>query len=95
MTAPTAVANFRTKLEAETAAGLLVAEGIRYLIQSTEGMGYGPLPPGATLFVLASDAAKAREILDDAGVPVLGDESIEGDEPGGLFESSPPEEEEE
>lgn len=94
MIAQTAVANFRTKLEAETAAGLLEAEGIRYLIQSTEGAGYGPLPPGATLFVLASDAASAREVLADAGIPVLGEVGA-GDEDADFFETGAPEEDEE
>jgi hypothetical protein len=53
------LANFRTKTEAEAAAGLLKNAGIPYLIQSAEGMLHGPLYPGATIYV-------APELLDDA-----------------------------
>lgn len=70
MDAPFRVANFRTKLEAETAAGLLEEARIPYLIQSSEGMLYGPLPPGATLYVAGENADRARAILCDAGVSV-------------------------
>ena len=65
MEEPVAVANFRTKMEAEIAAAALDEEGIPYLIQSQEGMLYGPLYPGATLYVPAADAARAREIIPD------------------------------
>jgi hypothetical protein len=51
-------------------AGFLAGAGIPYLIQSSEGMLYGPLPPGATLFVTEENAARARAILRDAGVAV-------------------------
>lgn len=60
-----AVANFRTKMEAEIAAEVLSKEDIPYLIQSQEGMLHGPLYPGATLFVAAEHAARAREIIPD------------------------------
>jgi hypothetical protein len=63
----TAIANFRTRLEAETASGLLAAEGIPYLIQSREGAGLGPGPAGASILVREKHAAQAREILEDAG----------------------------
>ncbi len=59
-----AVANFRTKMEAEAAAGLLANEGIPSLIQSQEGMMHGPLGPGATVYVADRDAERARELLD-------------------------------
>jgi hypothetical protein len=67
------LANFRTKTEAEAAAGLLKNAGIPYLIQSAEGMLYGPLFPGATIYV-------APELLDDAR-DVLGIAEEEDEEP--------------
>lgn len=70
MDAPVRIANFRTKLEAETVAGFLDGAEIAYLIQSGEGMLYGPLPAGATLYVAEGDAARARAILRDVGVEV-------------------------
>lgn len=70
MDAPVRIANFRTKLEAETVAGFLDGAEIAYLIQSGEGMLYGPLPQGATLYVAGENADRARAILRDAGVPV-------------------------
>ncbi|UCC73933.1 MAG: DUF2007 domain-containing protein [Gemmatimonadota bacterium] len=57
------VANFRTKTEAEAAAGLLKNAGIPYLIQSAEGMLHGPLNPGATIYVAPEAADRAREVL--------------------------------
>lgn len=69
----TPVANFRTKTEAEAAAVLLKNEGIPYLIQSQEGMLYGPLYPGATIYVPPEAAERAREIL------ALDDEEEEGE----------------
>jgi hypothetical protein len=62
------VANFRTRLAAELAATALKAAGVPFLIQSAEGMGYGPLPPGADIRVHPSDAARARTILSESGV---------------------------
>jgi hypothetical protein len=63
----TAIANFRTRLEAETASGLLVAEGIPFLIQSREAAGLGPGPAGASILVREEHAGQATEILRDAG----------------------------
>ena len=60
---PVAIANFRTKLEAEMAAGLLDTAGIPYLIQSTEGILHGPLSPGATILVGETAASHARVVL--------------------------------
>jgi hypothetical protein len=63
-----AVANFRTRLEAEWAARLLELEEIPSVVQSPEGAGYGPLPPGSIVYVAADDAERAREVLQDAGL---------------------------
>ena len=60
---PVAIANFRTKLEAEMAAGLLDNAGIPCLIQSTEGILHGPLSPGATILVGETVASHARVVL--------------------------------
>ena len=60
---PVAIANFRTKLEAEMAAGLLDNAGIPCLIQSTEGILYGPMSPGATILVGETVAPHARVVL--------------------------------
>ncbi len=60
---PVAIANFRTKLEAEMAAGLLDNAGIPYLIQSTDGILYGPMSPGATILVGETVAFHARVVL--------------------------------
>jgi hypothetical protein len=68
MDAPVAIANYRTKLEAETAAGVLAAEKIPYLIQSGEGAMVGPLSPGATLFVTRENAERARTLLEESGL---------------------------
>ena len=57
------IANFKTRAEAEAAAGLLENEGIPYLIQSQEGMMHGPLFPGASIVVVPELAEQAREIL--------------------------------
>lgn len=57
------LANFRTKTEAEAAAGLLKSAGIPYLIQSAEGMLHGPLFPGATIYVPPEALDHARSIL--------------------------------
>ncbi len=58
-----AIANYRTHLEAEVAAGFLENAAIPYLIQSAEGMLHGPLGTGATILVRAEHAARARGIL--------------------------------
>jgi hypothetical protein len=58
-----AVANYRTRLEADLAARFLDAAGIPYVINSSEGMLYGPLGVGATILVRAADAQVARETL--------------------------------
>ena len=61
------LANFRTKTEAEAAAGLLKNAGIPYLIQSAEGMLHGPLFPGATIYVAPELLDKAREVFGMTG----------------------------
>lgn len=58
-----AIANFRTKAEAELAAGLLDAAGIPYVLQSQEGVLHGPLNPGASILVSESVAEHARAVL--------------------------------
>ena len=60
-----AIANYRTHMEAEVAAGFLVNAAIPYLIQSAEGMLHGPFGTGATILVRAEHAALARGILVD------------------------------
>jgi Putative prokaryotic signal transducing protein len=62
------VANFRTKMGAEMAAGLLQEREIPYVIQSTEGILHGPIMPGATILVPASAVEEARQILADANM---------------------------
>jgi hypothetical protein len=57
------VATFRTRLDAEIAAGLLQEAGIPYVIQSAEGIGVGPLPPGASLLVARDRLEEARSVL--------------------------------
>ena len=64
MDSPVAIANFRTKLEAEIAGGILENAGIPYLIQHSEGILHGPLSPGATIMVSPDLAANARAALD-------------------------------
>ncbi len=66
MTDTVQVASFRTRLDAELAAHALDALGIPYVINSAEGMGSGPLGPGAILLVRAADAELAREIFGKA-----------------------------
>ena len=62
------IANFRTKLDAEIAGGLLDNAGVPYIIQSQEGMLHGPIMPGATILVSAEDEDQARQILSDASM---------------------------
>lgn len=64
-----AVANFRTRLETEVAANVLTANGIPFVIQSGEGMLYGPMPTGSTLLVHEQDATLARELLGTGDHP--------------------------
>ena len=66
MDGPVEIANFRTKLEAEMAGGLLENAGIPFLIQSTEGMLHGPINPGATLLVGREMVAQAKAVLGKA-----------------------------
>ena len=66
MDKPVPIANFRTKWQAEAAAGLLENKGIPFVIQSTEGMLHGPINPGATILVSESTAARAKKLLEDA-----------------------------
>lgn len=63
MTDTVAVANYRTRLEADVATRFLDAAGIPYVVNSAEGMLYGPLGTGATILVRAADADLAREAL--------------------------------
>jgi hydrogenase maturation factor len=58
-----AIANFRTKVEAEIAGAMLKAAGIPYVLQSTEGMLHGPINPGASILVSDAVAEHAREVL--------------------------------
>ncbi len=58
-----AVANFRTRVEAEMAAGFLKAAGISSVIQSAEGSGYGPIAGGSTVLVAPELEERALEIL--------------------------------
>ncbi len=64
---PVVVATFRTRMEAEAASHLLARRGIPFVIQSPEGMQYGPLPQGARLLVRPTDFEAARGVLEDAG----------------------------
>jgi len=66
-----AIANYRTKIEAEAAAGVLEAAGIPCIIQSTEGMLHGPINPGASILVSRAVEAEARAVLGEppAGEP--------------------------
>ena len=57
-----ALANFRTKLEAEIVTGLLEGDGIPFLIQSLEGAGIVPGPRGATIMVSPEDLARAHDL---------------------------------
>ena len=66
MESPVQIANFRTKLEAEIAGGVLDSAGIPYLIQHSEGILHGPLSPGATILVSPQLAAHARATLGEA-----------------------------
>lgn len=66
---PVFVANYRTRLEAELASKLLIAAGIPFLLQSGEGMLYGPLPAGSSILVRQEDAERARHILREEGPP--------------------------
>ncbi len=63
------VATFRTRLDAEIAAGLLQDAGIPYVIQSAEGIGVGPLPPGASLLVARDRLEEARMVLESMREP--------------------------
>jgi hypothetical protein len=62
------VEKFTTRLEAELAAGLLEAEGIRTFISADDAGGtYPPLQylRGVRLIVFPEDEVRAREILAD------------------------------
>ena len=69
MESPVQIANFRTKLEAEIAGGVLESAGIPYLIQHTEGILHGPLSPGATILVSPHLTERARATLGEAVEP--------------------------
>ena len=62
------LANFRTRLDAESAGGLLTHAGIPFVVQSAEGMGMGPLPQGASLIVRQDQVESARQLLAEAGL---------------------------
>ena len=66
------IANFRTRLEAEVAGGLLGDSGIPYLIQSAEGLGIVPMPGGASLLVRSETVTDALKAL---GYPRLAEGS--------------------
>ena len=66
MEASVEIVNFRTKLEAEIAGGILESAGIPYLIQHSEGILHGPLGSGATILVSREVAAQARAALGEA-----------------------------
>ncbi len=66
MESPVQIANYRTKLEAEIAGGILDSAGIPYLIQHTQGILHGPLGPGATILVSPHLAVHARATLGEA-----------------------------
>lgn len=68
MTALARVANFRHRLDAEAASGLLKGARIPCVIQSAEAAGFGPLPIGTELLVRAEQLEQARRVLRDAGV---------------------------
>lgn len=59
-----ALANFRTRLEAETVAGLLKGADVTFLIQSLEGAGIVPGPRGATIMVRPEDLEKSKVVID-------------------------------
>jgi hypothetical protein len=84
-----AIANYKTKAEAEAAAGLLKYRGIPYLIQSQEGMLHGPLFPGATIYVTSGLVRQARDILglDDEEEVGLDDEDDDKYDDKGEWES--------
>lgn len=63
------VANFRTRMEAETAADVLANAGIAALIQSQEGWTLSPISPGATVLVNPEDVARALEVLEAMAAP--------------------------
>ena len=63
------IANFRTRLEAELAARSLEGAAVPFVINSQEGMAYGPLGDGATILVRAADADLAREVLAGPRTP--------------------------
>jgi hypothetical protein len=65
---PVLIANFRTRLDAESAGGLLTYAGIPFVIQSPEGIGMGPLSTGASLLVRDDQVEEARRVLADAGL---------------------------
>ena len=62
------VATFRTRLDAESAGGLLAHAAIPFVVQSAEGAGMGPLPQGARLIVRRDQVDAARQVLVDAGL---------------------------
>lgn len=59
------VANYRTRMEADTAGAVLEGADIPFLIQSADGMGIVPPPDGATLFVRKEHLQEARRLLDN------------------------------
>ncbi len=63
------VATFRSRLDAEIAAGLLQEAGIPYVIPSAEGIGVCPLPPGASLLVTRDRLQEARTVLQTMREP--------------------------
>lgn len=76
MTETVKLANFRTKVDAEIAGGLLDNADVPYVIQSQAGMLHGPMSVGATLLVSKEDLERAAAILADVGI--TGDDSESG-----------------
>jgi hypothetical protein len=69
-----AVANFRSRIDAEAASGLLRGAKIPFVVRSGEGAGLGPLPGGTDLLVRREDAEEARQVLEDAGAITPGED---------------------
>jgi len=78
MTETVALANFRTKMDAEIACGLLDNADIPYVIQSQAGMLHGPMSVGATLLVSRENLERAAAILADVGITGHGSEGGKG-----------------
>lgn len=75
MTAPVEVSRYRWRHEAEMARGLLEDAGIRSAVVADDiGGAYAGIAP-ARLVVAPEDAARARELLEEAEAPGEGGSS--------------------